>query len=336
MRLLLVRLGAFGDIVHTLPLAADLAAAGHRVHWAVEDRWRVLLDGNPAVHAVHALPRKRLRSGPPTARLRAWLGFVADLRRAQVDAAIDAQGLAKSALVALASAAPLRLGHSLARAREGAWLVTHRRAEATAEHVIDQQRALAELVGAQRPGPWRFPLPAWADDRAAAMAWLGERRFDRPWLLNVGAGWPTKVWPVECHAELLRRLAARGERAVLAWGSAAERELAERARAEAGYGEILPPTTIPELAGFIAAARIMVSGDTGPLHLALALGTPAVGLFGPVPATRNGPRGAGYRTLQAAGAAWERRDVSKASVAAITAGQVVDAADAACADFGRA
>ena len=92
---------------------------------------------------------------------------------------------------------------------------------------------------------------------------------------------------------------------------------------------LAPPTTIPQLAGLIARAAVFVSGDTGPLHLSLALGTPAVGLFGPVPAERNGPRGRGYRTLQAPGAAWERRDVAKVDMGAIAADAVIAAARSA-------
>jgi heptosyltransferase-1 len=100
-----------------------------------------------------------------------------------------------------------------------------------------------------------------------------------------------------------------------------------------GFAILAPPTTIPQLAAIIRHARVFVSGDTGPLHLSLALGRPAVGLFGPVPAARNGPRGRGYRTLQAPGAAWERKDVSKVNMGALSADDVMAAALAACAEL---
>jgi heptosyltransferase-1 len=123
-----------------------------------------------------------------------------------------------------------------------------------------------------------------------------------------------------------RLLRGRGIPLVVVWGSAAERTVAEQVVDGADHGILAPPTSIPQLAGLLSHAAVVVSGDTGPLHLALALGTPAVGLFGPVPAERNGPQGRGYRTLQAPGAAWERKDVSKVDMGAISEAAVLEAA----------
>jgi lipopolysaccharide heptosyltransferase I len=341
MRVLIVRLGAFGDIIHTLPLMADLCAAGMRVDWVLEDRWAPILRGSAALGTIHEVPRKSLRgkgSGFCT-RWLAWRRLTRQLRACDYQVVIDAQGLAKSALVAAGAGARLRVGHGRAAAREFSWLVSDRRSPTCVEHVIDRQRALAlPLLGARHPrGPWRFPLPAWPAERAWALSWIGRHDLPtsgpgRAWMLNVGAGWPTKVWPLRRQIEFARLLSRRRQPLVLLWGSHAEHDLAEEIISEAGYGLLAPPTTIPQLAGLIAAAQLVVSGDTGPLHLSLALGTPAVGLFGPVPAARNGPRGSGYRTLQAPGALWERRDVSLVDMAAIAAEQVVSAALQALAD----
>lgn len=336
MQVLIVRLGAFGDIVHTLPLAADLVAAGHSVGWLLEDRWAPLLEGSPAVARLHRLPRRALkdRSLAATARLLALRALVREVRAVGYDAVIDAQGLAKSALFAALSAAPCRVGHARPRARELSWLVSRHRAPVAATHVIDQQRALGLPLCRATParGPWRFPLPAWNEERRWAGQWLARQRLDAPWVLNVGAGWPTKVWPRQRQIEFARAAQARRRPLVLAWGSHAEHDLAEEILAEARYGVLAPPTSIPQLAGLLAHAAVVVSGDTGPLHLALALGTPAVGLFGPVPAERNGPRGRGYRTFQAPGAAWERKDVSKVDLGAIAADAVAQAAAEAAAE----
>jgi heptosyltransferase-1 len=333
MRVLIVRLGAFGDILHTLPLAADLHAAGHRIGWLCEDRWAPILLGSPVVARIHRLPRKAIRDQrrPLGERLIALRRLVREVRAHGYDAVIDAQGLAKSALLCAVSAAPTRVGHGFARARELSWLLNRRRTPVAATHVIDQQRALGLPLcpGARARGPWRFALPAWTAERRWAEQWLTKAGVSRPWVLNVGAGWPTKVWPRGRQVEFLRALRARGQPALLAWGSHVEHDLAEEIQAEAGHGVLAPPTSIPQLAGIFAASAVVVSGDTGPLHLALALGVPAVGLFGPVPAERNGPRGAGYRVFQAPGAAWERRDVAKVDLGAIPAQQVVDAARAA-------
>ncbi len=343
MRILIVRLGAFGDIIHTLPLAADLSACGHSVSWLCEDRWASVLTGSPAVGGLHLLPRKALRDRRLSLAGR-WLllrRLLRQVRAVGYDAVIDAQGLAKSALIAAGAGAPLRLGHGRPRARECSWLISRGHVRPVAEHVIDQQRALAlPLLGSSHPrGPWRFALPAWDDERTWARQWLARQGLPdsgpaRPWILNVGAGWPTKVWTMKRQIEFAKALARRRLPLVLVWGSHAEHDLAEEIIGESGYGLLAPPTSIPQLAGLLAAGRVVVSGDTGPLHLSLALGTPAVGLFGPVPAARNGPRGRGYRNLQAPGAAWERRDVTRVDMAAISADAVIEAAAAAIAESG--
>jgi len=325
VRILIIRLGAFGDLVHTLPLAADLHQAGHEVHWLCEERWASVLRGSPALTAVHVLPKALLKRTLPMAQLfTQWRRRIATLRALRVDVVIDAQGLAKSALLAGLSGAQLRIGHAQPRAREGSWLISQRRTPAVADHVIDQQRALG-LPLVRASGPWRFPLPAWTDERAWAAAWCSSRALVRPWALNVGAGWPTKVWPVPRQVEFLR---AANRPVLVLWGSPAERAVAEELTAQVPTAVLAPPSSIPQLAGLIAQAAVLVSGDTGPLHLALALGVPSVGLFGPVPATRNGPRGRHHRTFQAPGAAWERRDVRRVDMGAITAGDVVAAAAA--------
>jgi heptosyltransferase-1 len=323
MRIAIVRLGAFGDIVHTLPLAADLHAAGHQVGWICEDRWSCLVEGSPAISQVHRLPRRALRSAPLAERVLIVRRLRRELVAAGYDLVIDAQGLAKSAIAACLCGASARLGHAVPRAREGAAVLNRHRAPASATHVIDQQRALGLLVPGVRPrGGWRFPLPPWHEERIWAAGWLAHQGLTGCWMLNVGAGWPTKVWPEERQRAFIESAPGR---VLLLWGSPAEQAAAQRV-ALGTAAVIAPPTTIPQLAGLIAHAAVLVSGDTGPLHLARALGTPAVGLFGPVPAERNGVRGRGYTNLQAPGAAWERRDVSLVDMGAISAVAVVAAA----------
>jgi heptosyltransferase-1 len=334
MRVLVVRLGAFGDIIHTLPLAADLRARGHQVGWLAEDRWQGLLAGCPAIDQLLLLPRSAVRRGSLTTRLAALAASIRAMRAQGYDVAIDGQGLAKSAFLAAASAAPIRVGHAPPTARELSWLLVRRQVATRAVHVIDQQRDLACGLGEPPAGPWRFPLPAWAAERAwgrAASAVAGAS----PWMFNVGAGWPTKVWPMERQVELVRAVNARAVPLLLLWGSPAERAAAERLRELAGGGLLAPPTTIPQLAGLMAQAAVVISGDTGPLHLAFALGVRCVGLFGPVPALRNGPRGDGCRSLQAPAAPWERRDLSKVDMGAITVAQVLAAVDAVLAEQPR-
>ena len=329
MRVLIVRLGAFGDIIHTLPLAADLHRAGHTIGWVCEDRWACVLEGNPAIHRIHQVPRKTLRNAQVAQRWLLVRRLIRDIRGCFYDVVIDAQGLAKSALFAATSGARHRIGHARPRSREGAWLVAERRVPVVAEHVIDQQRALGlPILHGKTSGGWVFPLPSWSILRLWAVEWLSSQGLDpragsRVLILNVGAGWPTKVWPQERQSAFAQMCVERGLPLVLVWGSPAENDLARAIVAACPATRMAPPTTIPQLAGLIAQAGVLVSGDTGPLHLGLALGVPAVGLFGPVPATRNGPRGRGYRTLQAPGAAWERKDVTRVNMGALSAEAVL-------------
>lgn len=329
MRVLVVRLGAFGDIVHTLPLAADLRAAGCEIEWLCEDRWACVVEG--VAQRIHRLPRRALRDRTLTvaARLQMLSTVIRGLRTGH-DVVIDAQGLAKSALLALASGGQRIIGHGYGRAREGAWLAAHVAVPPVHVHVVDQQRRLAMPVTGQEPtGVPHFALPAWSAERTWAATWLADNHVSHPWILNVGAGWPTKVWPAERQAAWVARVCERGDPVVLVWGNPTEHAAAAAVAAHVPGARVAPDTTIPQLAGLLAQARVVVSGDTGPLHLAHALGTPTVGLFGPVPAERNGPRGAHGRTLQAPGAAWERRDVSRVDMGAISVDQVLAAATAA-------
>ncbi len=340
MRVLIVRLGAFGDIIHTLPLAADLHRAGHQIGWVCEDRWACVLRHNPVIDRVHELPRKALRDATKGFAQR-WLllrRLLRDVRSGDYDVVIDAQGLGKSAIIAGWSGSKNRIGHAPPRSREVSWLVSRTRVRPQAVHVIDQQRALGlPLLGIGARGGWHFPLPTWDAERVFARSWLISQHIateprQGAVMLNVGAGWPTKVWPQTCQIAFAQLCQKRKLPLILVWGSPAERTMAETIVKEAQYGIMAPPTTIPQLAGILSFARVLVSGDTGPLHLCTALGRPAVGLFGPVPAARNGPRGRGYRTLQAPGAAWERKDVSKVNMGALSAESVLDAAVAASMD----
>jgi len=327
MRVLVVRLGAFGDILHTLPLAADLHDAGLHVDWLCEDRWSVLLEGSRAIARVHRLPRRLIRAPTPwPERLAALSACVRALRDSAYEIVIDAQGLAKSAFFAAASGAPRRIGHAPPSAREGSWLISRERVATSRIQVIDQQRDLARPLGIIPQGPADFPLPRWFEADQWAREQLDRLGLEHPWMLNVGAGWPTKVWPATRQIALARALRAQQVPLVLMWGTPVELRAAETVRAQAGHGVVAPPTTIAQLAALLRLSRLMISGDTGPLHLAYALGTPAVGLFGPVPAVRNGPHGPGYESLQAPAAPWERSDLSKVDMAAISVEQVLAAA----------
>jgi lipopolysaccharide heptosyltransferase I len=288
---LIVRLGALGDIVHALPLAAALREAGPdaRIDWLVDVRHRAILDYVDGLSSVVAVDTRRMRgpTGVPA--------VVRALRAARYDAAIDAQGLVKSAVLARLAGAGRVLGFDRAHLREplAAWAYGETVVPA-GPHVLDKAAALARALGAQAAPP-RFPLqPPRRDVVTRTRTALGVAA-DRPFAaLNPGAAWPNKRWPAERFGALARHLHARHDwTSIVTWGPGEEALAAAvvaAANAEGGaVAAIAPPTDLGSLLTLLAAASLLVAGDTGPLHLAAALGTPVVGLYGPTDPARNGP-----------------------------------------------
>jgi lipopolysaccharide heptosyltransferase I len=277
VKVLLVRLSAIGDVVHTLPLLPPLTRAGHRVTWLVEPPARELLEGHPLLDAVIVAPRARGFSWKEAQATRQRL------RERAFDVALDLQGLFKSAAWARVAGAPRVIGHE-ARARKeplSRWLLRETVAAPSGHaHVIDKNLSALrgldiEAVGGREfvlpPLPPPLPLP----ENAA--------------ILNPGGGWASKLWPPPSYGALAKALLARGLSPLVTWGPG-ERPLAERVAAAAdGAAAIAPPTTLRQYTSMARRARLVVAADTGPLHLACAVGAPVVALFGPTDPARNGP-----------------------------------------------
>ena len=282
-RFLLVRLSSLGDVIHALPAASALRDAfpEARIDWVIDARWQRLLEGNPDLNEVIVYDRKQAGSLSSSIR---------KLRAARYTCAIDFQGLYKSALLALASGAPRRIGFQSSYAREGLVATFYTdRVNPRGPHKVDHNRTLVECAGAQLRPP-RFPLAIRLEDDAIVTRELANHSITDFYVLNPGGGWLSKCWPAERYGELHRKLAERhGWRGVVTVGPGEENLARDLIRA-AGY---TPPLAIPLALGPLMAllrrAKLMISADTGPLHLASALGTPVVGLFGPTEPARNGP-----------------------------------------------
>ncbi len=285
-RFLIIRMGSLGDIVHTLPAVAALRDGfpGARIDWLVEARWKTLLEGNPTVDHLVEIER---RSG------RSVLRTIGSLRQAKYSCALDFQSLYKSAILAFASGAPERAGFSFAYMREplGGILYT-RRTRPEGRHKVEQNLSLAESVGAA-PGRARFPIAISEQTTSDVRRAVGKAGLAEYYALSPGGGWASKLWPAERYGELHQILWKRhGRRAVVSFGPG-EEQMAERVCAAGGDPPpILLPLDIKELAALLAGAACYVGADSGPLHLAAALGTPVAGLYGPTDPARNGPYGA--------------------------------------------
>jgi heptosyltransferase I len=306
-RIALVKLSALGDVVHALPVAASLKAARPRARlaWIVERREAAVLRDHPAVDEVIVADTRGWRRARRPAAVWAAVAEARALRRRladwRFDVVLDLQGLMKSGLVAAACGAPMRIGFAASWGREPlhALFVNRRVQPPAARHVVEQYLAvLAPLgVGERR---LEFRLPAAPAVEARMEEWLataGLKPHRRLVVLNPGAGRADKRWPVEHFAALARGITHEAEGHVLVTWGPGEAGPA-RAIVDAAPGAVVAPATdLDALLALLRRASVVVAADTGPLHMAAALGTPCVGLYGPTTAARNGPYGAGHRTL---------------------------------------
>jgi lipopolysaccharide heptosyltransferase I len=298
VKALVVRLSAIGDVVHVLPAASALRAHGWEVGWVVEPAARPLLESHPLLSHLTPVPSaRRFRAGPARAA-------VAALRAEGYDVALDFQGLWKSAAWARLSGARRVIGWSRRWRREPmSALLAGERAELPPRvtHVIDENLALLRPLGIDAVGRREFALPRLAAETEAVdhgLAQMGVAGGDLV-ILNPGGGWPEKLWPAESFGALARKLRDRGLRPLVSWGPG-EEPLADRVvAASAGAAVRCFPTSLPGFVELARRARLLVAGDTGPLHLACAVGTPVVALFGPTDPARNGPFSAEDRVLRA-------------------------------------
>jgi heptosyltransferase I len=284
VKALVVRLSSIGDVVHTLPVLAALRRHGWEAGWLVEPPARPLLDHNPALAEVVQAPSRRAF---------AWGGAASAaraLRRGGYDVALDFQGLWKSAAWARVSGARRVVGWDRDERRESAsaFLLGETLARDGHGHVIDRNLELLRAIGIDAVGLREFPLPF--DPHAVARVDRGLDGLAEPVaILNPGGGWPSKLWPAERFGQLARGLRALGLAPLVTWGPG-ERALADRVvAASGGAARRAFETTLSDYVELARRARIVVAADTGPMHLACAVGTPVVALFGPTDPERNGP-----------------------------------------------
>lgn len=285
-RILIVRLGALGDVINGLALANALIEARADLHlgWVGHDLVQPILRGHPALRRVHLWPRG--------GGWRSLLELRRELRAERYDAVLDLQRLAKSALLARAVGTPRTIGFDRGRAKECSWLLHAERvapadaARPMAEQALDFARHLG-----LRPGPARIDLPLWPE----AEAWAEQRLagVGSPVALNIGATKPANRWPAERWGELARRLKVEGGVEPVLTGGPSDRPLADAVMERAGVPlvDLVGATDLRQLAAILRRVKTVVSADTGPMHLAAAVGSPIVALFGAADERRTGPLG---------------------------------------------
>ena len=331
MKVLIVRVGAMGDVIHALPAVAALRVARPEwgIEWVVDSRWAALLvDGEgrgPVVSRVH-LAETKLWTGSPLspATLRSVLALRRALRAERYDLAVDMQGTLRSAVIGRMSGAKELVGYGDPREAMAARLYG-RKIVRRGAHVVEQGAALlGEAAGVElAPAAVELPHEAWAEEWAEAT--VAGRRVC---VLSAGAGWGAKRWPVERFGELARRLREMGFAAVVNAPRKDDAVAAAVVAASEGAAEMV----VCNMTGLIALVRraaVVVGGDSGPVHLAAALGVPVVALFGPTDPARNGPWGSGpTRVLRGASSvtSYKRSAETEAGLARIGVDEVLAAA----------
>ena len=327
-RFLILRMGALGDIVHTLPAVAALRQSFPRaqIDWLVDSKWSPVLEGNPDATKIIPIDRRNWRNVFATIR---------QLRAARYTIALDFQSLYRSAILARLSGAPRRVGFDAKYAREGgAALFYTEKVTPHRLHKVEHNIELVESVGA-RAEEIRFWLPTSREAREHVDRVLAAHGVTDFFVLSPGGGWASKCWPAERYGALHRALVERyGWRGVISFGPG-ERGLAEIVRCEACLpGQAASPEPLvelfdlPQLIALLRRAKLVVAADTGPLHLASALGTPVVGLYGPTDPARNGPfskHDVVIRNASPEETTYRRDKTPAPSMLSITVEQVLDA-----------
>lgn len=329
-RVLVVRIGAMGDVLHALPAVAALRRLKPHweIGWVVDRRWAALLEsdeGAPVVDAVHRVPTRDWSTRPVSVRTVRQIGELrGELQSVDYDVCVDMQGTVRSGVIGRMAGAKEFAGYDDPKEAPAGWMYD-RRVERRGVHVVEQGCALlGEAIGVElAPGTVELPADAeaeaWCED---LLAGLGPFCLVAP-----TAGWGAKMWPAERYAAVARELALAGYWVVVNAAGAKDAVAAAVARGSDGGG-VAVASTVAQMVGLVRRSRLVIAGDTGPLHLGAALGRPVVGLFGPTDPARNGPWGSRARVLRHPSSATDhhRTGATEAGLLQIGVDEVVAAA----------
>lgn len=297
-RILLIKLSSLGDVIHTLPTLEALRSLypEGRLTWLVEDTYAPVLAGHPALDEVWPLTRPRLGNSGFLENIRGVLQTAGRLREKPFVLVIDLQGLLKSAFWVALARGERKLGYN--HTREFSYLaLTERLPPFDPEaHAVWRYLNMARHLGAPAMPP-RFRLGLRPPEDLSHLLPDAGRPLA---VLHPGARWPTKLWPAAHWAQLAEWLLRQKSFQVVITGSPGDRQSVEEivARAEVPLLNLAGRTSLAELAALLRQARLAVTTDTGPMHLAAALGTPVVALFGPTAPWRTGPFGYGHEVVR--------------------------------------
>ena len=327
-RILISRLSAIGDCVLTAPLLCALRKQfpAALIAWATQPAAATLLDRHECLDQLIVVRKGWLKSPRRLRELRR------QLRAARFDVVIDPQSLTKSALVGWLSGAPRRVGFDRPRGRELSVWLNRELVQPTCEHLVDAQLELLRTLGVESPDvEFRLPRPSLVEaktDDTIRRLHLGCDFL----AINPGAGWDSRLWPAKRFGQIARELGQRYQLpSLVIWSG--ERELGWArtiVKGSGGHALLAPPTNLPELAALLRRARLFLSSDTGPLHIAVAVGTPCVSLHGTTRREASGPYGPQHIAIQQryqTGTSRQRRRADNAAMREIDVETVVAACE---------
>jgi heptosyltransferase-1 len=327
-RVLIARMSAIGDTILTLPVVCALRSffPNAFLGWVVERGSSSMVLGHECLDQVIVLPRGWFT------RPREILRARRELARFRFDVSIDCQGMTKSSLACRLSGARRRIGFSGEHGRELSRWINNHLVPTQNPHVTARSLELLEPLGIHRPPvEWRLPIDR--DSRRNVDEGLGGFQLPHGFaVINPGATWASKRWEIDRFAAVARHVARNHNLPTLVvWGGPDELQWAEQiVEASAGSARLAPPTSLLELAALIQRARVFVSADTGPLHMAVAVGTPSIGLYGATRVEDCGPFGDPHLGLQVTyqeGSCRERRSAANDAMRMISVQMACQAID---------
>lgn len=306
-RFLIVKLSSMGDIIHALPVASALKSKfpDSFVGWAVEESFRDILSSAPFIDRVYFLNTKKWRRDIISFNTIGEITHaIKEIRNEDFDITIDAQGLIKSGVIAYLSGAPARIGFSERQAREPLSAIFYNRRITPSRdivHIIDQNLYLIrELVGETESIEHGLCISenneSWA---MKEMRMMGIPNGDLKVLISPCAGWKTKIWNPDKYKKLITELNDRYQARVILSGGFQDKGFIEMIAS--GLQITIPKLigySISQMMGFLKVVNLVIGGDTGPVHVASALGTPTLSLYGPSSAKRSAPRGDVHKSVQ--------------------------------------
>lgn len=331
MRILLVRVGAMGDVLHALPAVAGLRAMLPDAHlaWAIEPRWQALLRDTsghtPLVDTLHLVETRLWKQRPLSlATARSLVSLRSGLRAGAYDFCIDLQGSLRSATIGWLAHARELVGSAHPR-ETPARLLYHRRVPLAAMHVVDQAANLLSAAVHLPLTPASVPLPA---DPTAEVWWRDFPNAAKPFVFLVPqAGWGAKQWPADRMGKVARQVSLAGFRVLVNQAHHDDPLAAAVVQSSRGTASAIA-TDLPQLIALIRRASLVIAGDTGPLHLAAALGRPVLALFGPTDPVRTGPYNTPARVLRHVSSVTDhtRHQATEGGLLQITTEAVLEAA----------